>query len=171
MTLNQVSTGVDQKKIGRGNSDDLGYLLYHCWDLPLLQTSRLARLPRLLNKAKEEKHGLELGKALRKELVACAEQITQRSRFSIEEIVSVIEKSNLNPGNQELEKIRRTIGVPFPRNKLDLARYYTIRLVMQGIDQPTIAEFLEVDLRTVANYVSQAKERIRVVLDTRTILA
>lgn len=170
MTLNQVSTPVDQKKIGKGNADDLGYLLYHCWDLPLLQTSRLARSPRLLNRAKEEKQGLELGKALRKELIACAEQITQRPRYSIEEIVTTIEKDSLNPGSQELERIRKLIGVPFPRNKLDLARYYTIRLIMQGMDQPTIAEFLEVDLRTVANYVSQAKERIHVVLETRAVL-
>ena len=67
----------------------------------------------------------------------------------------------------EVEKIQRVIGVPFSRNKLDLARYYTIRLVMQGVDQQTIAEFLDVDLRTIANYVSQAKERIRIALETR----
>jgi hypothetical protein len=169
MTLNQISPEVEQKKIGKGNADDLGYLLYHCWDLPLLQTSRLARLPRLLNRAKEEKQGLELAKALRKELIACAEQITQRPRYSIEEIVTAIEKGSFSPVGQEVQKIRKLIGVPFPRNKLDLARYYTIRLVMQGIDQPTIAEFLDVDLRTVANYVSQAKDRIRVVLETRAL--
>lgn len=104
-------------------------------------------------------------------MVACAEQITQRRRYSIEEIVSAIEKNSFDPCSQELQRIRKLIGVPFPRNKLDLARYYTIRLVMQGVDQATIAEFLEVDLRTVANYVAQAKERIRVVLETRAMLA
>ena len=168
MTLNQVSIGFDSQKNGK-ELDELGYLIYHCWDLPLLQTSRLAQLPPVLKRAEEERHGLELAKALRKELIACAEEITQRPRFPIEDIINAIEKENMTHDGQELEKIRKAIGVPFPRNKLDLARYYTIRLVMQGIDQPTIAEFLEVDLRTVANYVAQAKKRIHLILETKTI--
>src|SRR3989304_2718729 len=99
---------------------------------------------------------------------------TERSRlprYPIEEILSAIEKKSLNIGSQDLVKIQKAIGVPFTRNKLDLARYYTIRLVMQGVDQQAIAEFLDVDLRTVANYVAQAKERVRLVLETRSILA
>jgi hypothetical protein len=154
------------KKSRRDDYDELSYLLNHCWDLPLLQTSKLARMPRLLNRVKEEKQGLEFAKVLRKELISCAEQITQRQRYSIDEIVAAIE--NKTPaGVEELQKIKSAIGVPFRRNKLDLARYYTVRLVMQGIDQSTISEFLEVDLRTVANYFAQGRERIRVILDTR----
>jgi hypothetical protein len=154
-------------KKSRREEDELSYLLNHCWDLPLLQTSELARLPRLLNRAKEEKQGLEFAKALRKELISCAEQMTQRPRFSIDEIVKAIENAKTPEGAQELQRVKSVIGVPFRRNKLDLARYYTIRLVMQGIDQSTISEFLEVDLRTVANYFAQARERIKVILETR----
>jgi DNA-binding NarL/FixJ family response regulator len=147
--------------------DELSYLLSRCWDLPVLQTSKMALLPQILKQAKGERQGLEMAKALRKELVGCAEQISQRPKFSIEDIIAAIERDRLNPENCEVEKIQKIIGVPFSRNKLDLARYYTIRLVMQGIDQQTIAEFLNVDLRTIANYVSQAKERIRIALETR----
>lgn len=164
VSLNQ--SGI--RKTGKGNTDELGYLLYHCWDLPLLQTSQLAREPRILERAKEEKQGLELGKALRKELISCAEEITQRPRISIDEIITAIENRKSSNGPEELQKMKTLMGVPFSRNKLDLARYYTIRMVMQGVDQPTIAEVLEVDLRTVANYVAQAKDRIRVVLESRT---
>ena len=158
---------VGVKKSRREEYDELSYLLYHCWDLPLLQTSRLARLPRLLNRVKEEKQGLEFAKALRKELINCSEQITQRPTYSIDEIVTAIENAKTPAGAQELQKIKSIIGVPFRRNKLDLARYYTIRLVMQGMDQSTIADFLEVDLRTVANYFAQARERVKVILETR----
>ena len=155
------------KKSGREEYDELNYLLSHCWDLPLLQTSKLARIPRLLSRVKEEKQGLEFAKALRKELISCAEQITQRTRYPIDEIVTAIENAKTPNGVQELQRTKSIIGVPFRRNKLDLARYYTIRLVMQGIDQATIADFLEVDLRTVANYFAQARERVKVILETR----
>ena len=170
MALNYINGHIKTKKDGRGSFDELGYVLYHCWDLPVLQTSNLVKLSMVMKRASEEKHGLELAKALRNELIACAEQLTQRPQYPIEDIVSAIEKKSLNMGSQDLVKIQKTIGVPFPRNKLDLARYYTIRLVMQGIDQQTIADFLEVDLRTVANYVAQSKERIRLILETRSIL-
>ena len=149
---------------------ELGHALSHCWDLPMLQTSKLTQLPVVAQRALEENHGLELAKALRKELIACAEQITQRPRYSIEEIVSAIEKEKLHLGSQDLVKIQRVIGIRFPRNKIDLARYYAIRLVMEGIDQQTIAEFLDVDLRTVANYIAQAKERIWLILESKSML-
>ena len=149
---------------------DLGQALSHCWDLPMLQTSKLTQLPVVAQRALEENHGLELAKALRKELIACAEQLTQRPRYSIEEIVTAIEKEKLHLGSQELVKIQKAIGIRFPRNKIDLARYYTIRLAMEGIDQQTIAEFLDVDLRTVANYIAQAKERIWLALESKSTL-
>jgi DNA-binding NarL/FixJ family response regulator len=168
MAINYIANQLRLKKKSRSDVDELGYALSHCWDLPILQTSSLARLPSVVRLASEETQGLELAKALRKELISCVEQITQRQRYPIDEIVSAIEKHKLGLGSQELMKIKRVIGVPFRRNKLDLARYYTIRLIMQGIDQQTIADFLEVDLRTVANYVAQAKERIRMVLESRS---
>jgi len=169
MTINMVTERVKPEKISRRSLDELGYMLYHCWDLPVLQTSDLVNLQNVKKLAEEEKQGLSLAKALRKELIACAEQITQRPRYPIEDIVNAIEKSNMNLGSQELVKIQRAIGIPFSRKRLDLARYYTIRLIMQGVDQHTIAEFLDVDLRTVANYIAQAKERIRLVLETRSL--
>ncbi|OGO20811.1 MAG: hypothetical protein A2144_03405 [Chloroflexi bacterium RBG_16_50_9] len=150
--------------------DELGYALSHCWDLPVLQMSNLTQIPAVVQRAHEETSGLELAKALRKELITCAEQITQRPKYSIEDIVSAIEKEKLGFGSQDLVKIQRAVGIRFPRNKIDLARYYAIRLVMQGIDQQTIADFLDVELRTVANYVAQAKDRIRLVLDSQSML-
>jgi hypothetical protein len=166
--VNFVSSKIGSKKSRRRSFDELGYVLHHCWDLPVLQTSQLTQLPPVKKRAEEEKHGLELAKALHKELIDCAEQITQRPRFSIDGIIEAIEKSKTNQGNQDLAKIQKAIGIPFSRNKLDLARYYTIRLVMQGVDQQTIAEFLDVDIRTVPNYVNQAKERIRLILETKS---
>ena len=170
MALDYIAGQTRQKKNERSSFDELGYILYHCWDLPVLQTSSLTKLPLVIQLASLEKQGLELAKALRKELITCSEQLTQRPRFPIEEIVTAIEKKTLNLGSQDMIKIQKSIGVPFPRNKLDLARYYTIRLIMQGIDQQAIADFLDVDLRTVANYVAQAKERIRIILETRSNL-
>jgi len=149
---------------------ELGHALSHCWDLPILQTSKLTQLSVVTQRALEESHGLELAKALRKELIACAEQITQRPRYPIDEIVSAIEKEKLHLGSQDLIKIQKTIGIRFPRNKIDLARYYAIRLAMEGIDQQTVAEFLDVDLRTVANYIAQAKERIWLILESKSML-
>jgi hypothetical protein len=149
---------------------DLGQALSHCWDLPILQKSKLTQLPAVAQRALDEDHGLELAKALRKELIACAEQLTQRPRYSIEEIVSAIEKEKLHLGSQELVRIQKVVGIRFPRNKIDLARYYAIRLAMEGIDQQTIADFLDVDLRTVANYIAQAKERIQLILESKSML-
>lgn len=149
---------------------ELGHALSQCWDLPMLQKSKLTQLSGIEQSALEENHGLELAKALRKELISCAEQITQRPRQPIEMIVSAIEKEKLNLGSQDLVRIQKLIGIRLPRNKIDLARYYSIRLVMEGIDQQTIAEFLDVDLRTVANYIAQAKERILLILESKLIL-
>lgn len=148
---------------------ELGHALSHCWDLPMLQKSRLTQLHVVAERALEENHGLELAKAIRKELISCAEQLTQRPRHSIEEIVTAIEKEKFHLGSQDLVRIQRMVGIRLPRNKIDLARYYTIRLVMEGIDQQTIAEFLDVDQRTVANYISQAKERILLILESKSM--
>lgn len=147
---------------------ELGHALSHCWDLPMLQTSRLTQIPAVAERAMEENHGLELAKALHKELIACAEQLTQRPQYSIEEIITAIEKEKHNLGSQDLVRIQKIIGIRLHRNKIDVARYYTIRLVMEGIDQQTIAEFLDVDLRTVANYITQAKERIWLILESKS---
>ncbi|MGD0795123.1 MAG: hypothetical protein ABR958_06005 [Dehalococcoidales bacterium] len=148
---------------------ELGHALSHCWDLPMLQKSRLTQLHVVAERALEENHGLEFAKAIRKELISCAEQLTQRPRHPIEEIVTAIEKEKFHLGSQDLVRIQRMIGIRLPRNKIDLARYYTIRLVMEGIDQQTIAEFLDVDQRTVANYISQAKERILLILESKSM--
>ena len=149
---------------------ELGHALSHCWDLPMLQKSRLTQLPGIAQSASEESHGLELAKALRKELIDCAEQITQRPRQPIEMVVSAIERDKLNLGSQDLTRMQKLIGIRLARNKIDLARYYAIRLVMEGVDQQTIAEFLDVDLRTVANYIAQAKERIWLILESKSVL-
>ena len=153
----------------RSQINELGYALHHCWDLTALQTSKLTQLPNVAQRALKEMPDLELAKALRKELIACAEQITQRPLNSIEEIVSAIENEKLDLSSQELAKIQKNIDIPFQRNKIDLARYYAISLVMQGIDHQTIADFLNVDLRTVANYIAKAKESIWLILNSRSM--
>lgn len=167
MALQQSTLRTNHKTRKTHAFRELTYLLSHCWDLPVLQTSKMALLPQISKRAEAEKNGLELAKALRKELISCAEQITQRPKYPIEDIVAAIERDRLTPEKNEQVKIQKVIGVPFARNKLDLARYYSIRLVMQGINQQTIAEFLDVDLRTIANYVSQAKDRIKLILETK----
>jgi DNA-binding NarL/FixJ family response regulator len=170
MTLNYIS-GVWRDESDQINLvDELEYALSHCWDLPVLQISSLTQLPAVLERAHEETDGLELAKALRKELIACAEQLTQRSVYPINEIIGAIDNGQLGNGSQTLARIKREVGIPFSRNKVDLARYYAIRLAMQGTDHQIIAEFLEVDPRTVANYIAQAKERIRVVLESQSML-
>jgi len=168
MTLNYISSRLNSL----GDSlDELSYALHHCWDLPALQTSNLV-IPNMMGQyASKEEAGLEAAKALRKELIDCAEQLTQRLKYPIEDIVAAIEKEKLGLGSQNLVKIQKAVGIPFPRNKIDLARYYTIRLVIQGIDRQTISEFLDVDPRTVANYFSQAEVRVRLVLKSRLMLA
>ncbi|OGO23303.1 MAG: hypothetical protein A2144_12855 [Chloroflexi bacterium RBG_16_50_9] len=169
MALNYPLNRLRSSNNVRNQFDELGFALHHCWDLPILQTSDLTKLSIVAQRSFEEANGLELAKALRKELISCAEQITQRTRYPIEEIIPAIEKEMLSLGSQELVKIQKALGIPFPRNRIDLARYYAIRLVMEGIDHQMIADFLDVDLRTVANYVVQAKERIRLILETKSM--
>ena len=169
MALDYSSTRLRNISNGKTQSDELGYALHHCWDLPILQMSDLTKLSIVSQRSLEEKDGLQLAKALRKELIACSEQITQRTRYPIEEIISAIEKERLGLGSQDLLKIQKALGIPFPRNKIDLARYYAIRLIMEGIHHQMIADFLDVDLRTVANYLGQAKERIGLILESRSM--
>ena len=157
-----------------GNTSEMNEALERaltcCWDLPALQTSILTQLPAVVERARDESEGLELAKALRKELIECAGQLTQRPVYSIEDIVNAIENGRMGIASQALERVKREIGLPFPRTKVDLARYYTIRLVMEGISHQAIADFLEVDPRTVANYLVQARDRIKVVLESQAML-
>ena len=64
-------------------------------------------------------------------------------------------------------RVRITHRDPFARDRLDLARYYAIRLAMEGLGNEIIAGFLRVELRTLGNYVAEAKERIRLTLESR----
>jgi hypothetical protein len=169
MALNDVSSRLRDSTNGRTKFDELGHALNNCWDLPILQMSDLTKLSVVIERSLEETDGLQLAKALRKELIACAEQITQRPRYPIEEIIAAIEKGTPGLRSQDLVKIQNDIGIPLHRSKIDLARYYAIRLVMEGIDHQRIADFLDVDMRTVANYILQAKERIRLTLESKSM--
>jgi|WetSurMetagenome_2_1015567.scaffolds.fasta_scaffold63409_3 hypothetical protein len=151
-------------------SEELEYALAHCYDLPELQSSSLTKMPAVLDRARDETGGLELAKALRKELIDCAAQLTQRPVYPLEDLFKAIENGQPGIASQTLERVKGEIGVPFSRNRIDLARFYAIRLVMQGFDHESIANFLEVDPRTVGNYLAQARERIRVVLESQEML-
>jgi hypothetical protein len=166
----KYATGQSLSHTDEINVFELGRAISHCWDLPMLQKSKMTRLPMISERSLEEDQGLGLAKALRKELISCAEQLSQRPKYSINEIVTTIEKEKYHIGSQELLRIQKLVGVRLPRNKIDLARYYAIRLIMEGVDQQAIAEFLDVDLRTVANYISQAKERIWVILESKSMI-
>jgi DNA-binding CsgD family transcriptional regulator len=149
---------------------DLGKLssaLHYCWDLSTLQKSEFVLLPSVAKLANGKNDGLQAAKALRDELIACAEQLTQRKRYPIEEIASVLEMDNISFRDRYMENIQRSLGVPFSRDRLDLARYYAIRMLMEGVRNEIIAKFLMVDSRTVGNYIAQAKERIRFTLESR----
>jgi DNA-binding NarL/FixJ family response regulator len=146
------------------DTEELGKALRNCCDLPALQNSSLTQLPSVVRRARTDRRSLALAKALRIELVACAEQITQRTRHPVREIMAAIEEAESSSTTQSLTEIQAYLGVPFPRDKIDLARYYTIRLVVEGVKNETIAEFLKVDIRTVGNYIVQAKERIMLAL-------
>ena len=149
-------------------SDDVALALQYCWDLPMLQTSPLVDLPQVRELALKETQGLELAKALRSELVTCSEHLTQRRHYPVEEIATFLQDGKPRFRYTELTALRRKIGVPFPRHMIDLARFYAIRLVMKGVGRDKIADLLDVDVRTVANYLAQAKERIRLILHTRS---
>ena len=152
----------------RSGTDDVALALQYCWDLPMLQTSPLVNLPQVRRMALEETEGLELAKALQNELISCSEHLTQRSPYPIDEIAAFLQEGKARFKYAELAALRAKIGVPLPRH-IDLARYYAIRLVMKGVGREKIADLLDVDVRTVANYLAQAKERIRLVLRTRSI--
>jgi DNA-binding NarL/FixJ family response regulator len=148
--------------------DKLGQALRHCHDLTFLQNSELIYLPNVVRHCKKTRIDLDFAKALRKELISAAERITRRrARVPIREIVKAIEEQRLNSENQQLAEVQRKLGIPFSRNRLDLARYYAVRLVMEGLSNETVAEFLQVDPRTLANYIAQSKERIRLMLESR----
>jgi hypothetical protein len=151
-------------------AEELEQALACCWDLPSLQTSSLTQMPAVVERARYETEGLELAKALRKELIDCAGQLTQRPLYPIEDILNAIENGRMGIASQALARVKREIGLPFSRTKVDLARYYTVRLAMQGVDHQSIADFLEVDPRTVANYLVQARDRIRIVLESQAML-
>lgn len=160
LSLHEAKLRIDLEKLGQA--------LRRCYDLPFLQNSDLAQLPRVLRRARREKHGLNLARALRKEFLDSARQITRRTRHSdISEIVAAIEAARLGLGNQHIVEIQERLGIPFPRDRIDLARYYAIRLVMEGLKNEIIADFLQVDLRTLGNYIAAAKEHIRLTLESR----
>jgi hypothetical protein len=149
---------------------ELEHALACCWDLPALQTSSLTQMPAVVERANHETEGLELAKALRKELIDCAGQLTQRVVYPIADILNAIENGRMGTASQALARVKREIGLPFSRTKVDLARYYAIRLAMEGVNHQSIADFLEVDPRTVSNYLVQARDRIGVVLESQAML-
>ena len=155
----------DKARIDR---DTLGRALHHCFDLTFLQNSDLTQLPSVVRRCREERHGLDLAKALRRELIDAAEQITPRAdHHTIRDIVEAIEEERLNSGNGRMAEIQKHLGIPFPRDKIDLARYYGIRLVMEGLSNEIVANFLQVEMRTLSNHIAEAKERIKLTLESR----
>jgi hypothetical protein len=145
--------------------NELGEVLRLCRDLPMLENSFLTNHPRVKTRAKKYNCSLGLAKALRAELISCAEQITIRPTYPIEKIVDALESYFRGNDQSELIQIRNELAIPFSRDKIDLARFYSIRLSMEGVNRQQIAEFLQVEPRTVANYTKQAKERIKVLLE------
>ncbi len=147
---------------------ELGQVLRHCHDLTYLQNSDLVYLPGVVRRCRGESVGLHPAIALRKELIAVVQRISRRTtRFPIRKILKAIEERRLGSDSQRLVEIQKRLGIPFSRNRIDLARYYAIRLVMEGLSNETIAEFLMVDPRTLANYIAQAKMRIVLILGSR----
>ncbi len=146
----------------------LGQVLRHCHDLTFLQNSNFVFLPSVVRQCRGESVDLCSAKALRRELIAVAQRISRRTvHFPIRKILKAIEERRLSSDNQRVVEIQRRLGIPFSRNRIDLARYYAIRLVMEGLSNETIAEFLMVDPRTLANYIAQAKMRIALILESR----
>ena len=145
--------------------NELGQALRLCRDLPMLENSLLTNITRVKMRAKMYDGSLGLAKALRAELISCAEKITLRPTYSIKKIVVAIEKYFQYNDQTYLQQIRDELAIPFSRDKIDLARYYSIRLSMEGVNIQQIAEFLQVDPRTVGNYIRQAKQRIKFLLE------
>lgn len=144
---------------------ELSEALRLCRDLPMLENNLLTNLPRVKARAKNYNGTLELAKALRAELISCAEQITIRPTYSIKDIVDAIESYFQGNNQGHLIQIRDELAIPFSRDKIDLARFYAIRLLIEGVSIQQIAEFLQVEPRSVANYLKQAKERIKTLLE------
>lgn len=145
-------------------SDDLRHAIRHCSDLPMLANNRLIYLQSLSGRVDNPDDAFELAKALRAELLFCAEQISLRSKYPINEIIRSIDDTINGIDEEKIKVVRKILGIPFSRDAIDLARYYTIRLVMEGIGNKKIAYFLCVEPRTVANYINQAQARIQIVL-------
>jgi hypothetical protein len=144
---------------------ELSEALRLCRDLPMLENNLLTNLPKVKIRAKKHNGNVKLAKALRAELISCAEQITVRPTYSINKIVDAIENYFNGNNHDDLIQIRDELTIPFSRDKIDLARFYAIRLSMEGVSIQQIAEFLQVEPRSVANYIKQAKERIKVLLE------
>lgn len=168
MEVINIAVGTPYDSTGKIDLYKLGRALRLCHDLPLLQDNELTRLPSVVRQTNGEKKGLDLAKSLRRELISCAEEITRHSGHpGIHEILSALEEETLFSENRHINTIKRKLGIPFSRDRLDLARYYAIRLLMEGLSNGTIANFLEVEIRTLGNYISAAKRRIRLTLESR----
>lgn len=154
-----AGNGVDRRELGRA--------LRRCRDPLFLRNTTLVNLPGVARRIANSSPPPDLGKALRQELLYCAESVTWRRKQPIAFIVSAVANGRNRPNTEEIERVKAMVGVPLGRNEVDLARYYTIRLVMEGVPIEAIAGFLEVEPRTVANYISQAKEHIALVLESR----
>jgi hypothetical protein len=164
-----INIGIHKRNGTNGSKqidlNELGEALRLCRDLPMLENNFLTNHPRVKTRAKKYNSSLGLAKALRAELISCAEQITIRPTYPIQKIVDAIESYFRGNDQNELIQIRNELAIPFSRDKIDLARFYSIRLSMEGVNVQQIAEFLQVEPRTVANYTKQAKERIKVLLE------
>ena len=168
MEIASIAINSPYDESGRIDFNKLGRALRYCHDLPLLQNSDLTHLPSVENRARGDRRGLDLARALRKELITCTEQIARHTGYpSIREIVEAIEREKLFADKQLVAEVSKRLVIPFSRDRRDLARYYGIRLRMEGLANSTIAEFLQVELRTLGNYIAEAKERIRLILESR----
>src|SRR4030042_4306041 len=164
-----INNGI-QKRNGRNGSKqielhELGEALRLCRDLPMLENNLLTNLPKVKMRAKKYNGNLELAKALRDELISCQQQITIRPTYSIKKIVDAIESYFHGNNQDEFIQIRDELAIPFSRYKIDLARFYAIRLLIEGVSIQQISEFMQVEPRTIANYIKQAKERIKSLLE------
>ena len=164
-----IRNRIPKRNSSNGNKQvelhELGEASRLCRDLPMLENNLLTNLPRVQARAKNYNGTLELAKALRAELITCVEQISIRPKYSIKKIVDAIESYFQGNNQDNLIQIRDELAIPFSRDKIDLARFYAIRLLIEGVSIQQIAEFLQVEPRTVANYLKQAKERIKILLE------
>lgn len=166
-------TNVKSRQIEMNNrsklidAQELGSALRNFRDLPILEGNALTDLPCVRRRAESYPGSLGKARALRSELISCAEELTVRSTYPIEKIVSAMKNGLQTKVANEMPEIIYELNIPFSRSNIDLARYYSIRLVMEGMNIQNIAEFLQVEPRTVANYIKQAKQRIEISLINR----